>query len=52
MLPNDHKIKWFAGAALNTAEQLRASVMSLSRLNSFFFGRMEKMLDSEKVRML
>lgn len=36
MLPNDHKAKWFAGAALNTAEQSMASVMStaLSRLNS------------------
>lgn len=38
MLPNDHKAKWFAGAALNTAEQSMASVMStaLSRLNAFF----------------
>lgn len=36
MLPKDHKAKWFAGAALNTAEQSMASVMStaLSRLNS------------------
>ena len=35
MLPADHKAKWFAGAALNTAEQSMASVMStaLSRLN-------------------
>ena len=34
LLPNDHKAKWFAGAALNTAEQSMASVMStaLSRL--------------------
>ena len=28
LLPNDHKAKWFAGAALNTAEQSMASVMS------------------------
>lgn len=27
-LPDDHKAKWFAGAALNTAEQSMASVMS------------------------
>ena len=36
MLPKDHKAKWFAGAALNTAEQSMASVMStaLCRQNS------------------
>ena len=28
MLPDEHKAKWFAGAALNTAEQSMASVMS------------------------
>ena len=35
-LPDDHKAKWFAGAALNTAEQSMSSVMStaLSRLNA------------------
>lgn len=27
LLPNDHKAKWFAGAALNTAEQSMASVI-------------------------
>ncbi len=34
-LPSDHKARWFAGAALNSAEQAMASVMStvLSRLN-------------------
>ena len=37
LLPNDHKAKWFAGAALNTSEQSMNSVMStaLSRLNTF-----------------
>lgn len=36
-LPDEHKVKWFAGAALNTSEQSMSSVMStaLSRLNSF-----------------
>lgn len=36
-LPDDHKAKWFAGAALNTAEQSMQSVLStaLSRLNTF-----------------
>lgn len=57
MLPNDHKAKWFAGAALNTAEQSMASVMStaLSRLNSFLDSELEQLLcfdteiDSEKL---
>lgn len=46
MLPNDHKAKWFAGAALNTAEQSMASVMStaLSRLNSFLDSELEQLL--------
>ncbi len=46
MLPNDHKAKWFAGAALNTAEQAMASVMStaLSRLNSFLDSELEQLL--------
>lgn len=56
MLPNDHKAKWFAGAALNTAEQSMASVMStaLSRLNAFLDSELEQLLcfdteiDSEK----
>ena len=36
-LPETHKARWFAGAALNSAEQAMASVMStvLSRLNAF-----------------
>lgn len=56
MLPNDHKAKWFAGAALNTAEQSMASVMStaLSRLNSFLDSELEQLfcfdteIDAEK----
>lgn len=45
-LPDDHKAKWFAGAALNTAEQSMASVMStaLSRLNSFLDSELEQIL--------
>lgn len=46
MLPNDHKAKWFAGAALNTAEQSMSSVMStaLSRLNAFLDSELEQIL--------
>lgn len=46
MLPNYHKAKWFAGAALNTAEQSMASVMSttLSRLNAFLDSELEQLL--------
>lgn len=46
LLPSDHKAKWFAGAALNTAEQSMASVMStaLSRLNSFLDSELEQIL--------
>lgn len=45
-LPDDHKAKWFAGAALNTAEQSMASVMStaLSRLNTFLDSELEQLL--------
>lgn len=45
-LPPDHKAKWFAGAALNTAEQAMASVMStvLSRLNAFLDSELEQVL--------
>ena len=45
-LPSDHKAKWLAGAALNTADQAMLSVMStaLSRLNSFLDSEMEQML--------
>ena len=45
-LPSDHKAKWFAGAALNSAEQAMASVMStvLSRLNAFLDSELEQVL--------
>lgn len=45
-LPANHKAKWFAGAALNTAEQSMASVMStaLSRLNAFLDSELETIL--------
>ena len=42
-LPSEHKAKWLAGAALNSADQAMLSVMStaLSRLNSFLDSEME-----------
>ena len=45
-LPSDHKARWFAGAALNSAEQAMASVMStvLSRLNAFLDSELEQVL--------
>lgn len=45
-LAADHKAKWFAGAALNTAEQAMASVLStaMSRLNAFLDSEMEQIL--------
>ena len=45
-LPENHKAKWFAGSALNTAEQAMASVLStvLSRLNAFLDSEMEQIL--------
>lgn len=45
-LPENHKAKWFAGAALNTSEQSMASVMStaLSRLNAFLDSELEQIL--------
>ena len=45
-LPDTHKAKWFAGAALNTAEQSMNSVMStvLSRLNAFLDSELEQVL--------
>ena len=45
-LPSDHKARWFAGAALNSAEQAMASVLStvLSRLNAFLDSEMEQIL--------
>jgi len=45
-LPPDHKARWFAGAALNSAEQAMVSVMStvLSRLNAFLDSELEQVL--------
>ena len=45
-LPSEHKAKWFAGAALNSAEQAMASVLStaMSRLNAFLDSEMEQIL--------
>ena len=43
-LPEDHKARWFSGAALNTGDQAMASVMStvMSRLNAFLDSEMEQ----------
>ena len=57
LLPENHKAKWFAGAALTTAEDTMASVMStaLSRLNAFLDSELEQLLcfdteiDAEKI---
>lgn len=45
-LPSDHKARWFSGAALNSAEQAMASVMStvLSRLNAFLDSELDQVL--------
>ena len=45
-LPENHKAKWFAGAALNTSDQAMASVMStvLSRLNAFLDSELEQVI--------
>ncbi|MFT8889574.1 MAG: type IV secretory system conjugative DNA transfer family protein [Ethanoligenens sp.] len=45
-LPDEHKAKWFAGAALNSAEQAMQSVLStaLSRLNAFLDSELEQVL--------
>ncbi len=46
LLPSEHKVRWFAGAALNSSEQAMASVMStaLSRLNAFLDSELEQIL--------
>lgn len=46
LLPDNHKAKWFAGAALNTGEQGMMSVLStvLSRLNAFIDSEIEQIL--------
>lgn len=45
-LPSEHKARWFAGAALNTADQAMDSVLStaMSRLNAFLDSEMEQIL--------
>ena len=45
-LPDEHKTKWFAGAALNSAEQAMQSVLStaLSRLNAFLDSELEQVM--------
>ena len=45
-LPDTHKARWFAGAALNSADQAMASVMStvLARLNTFLDSELEQVL--------
>lgn len=46
LLPEEHKARWFAGAALNTAEASMHSVMStaISRLLSFIDSELEQIL--------
>ena len=46
MLPENHKARWFAGAALNSADQAMASILStvLSRLNAFLDSELEQVL--------
>ena len=45
-LPSEHKARWFAGSALNSAEQAMASVLStvLSRLNAFLDSELEQVV--------
>lgn len=46
LLPEDHKARWFAGAALNTSDQSMQSVIStaLARLNTFIDSELEQIL--------
>ena len=46
LLPDTHKARWFAGAALNTSDQAMASVMStvLSKLSAFLDSELEQVL--------
>lgn len=46
LLPDDHKARWFAGAALNSSSEGMASVMStaMSRLNAFLDSELEQLL--------
>ena len=45
-LPENHKARWFAGAALNTSDQSMQSIMStaLARLNTFIDSELEQVL--------
>lgn len=45
-LPPDHKVRWFAGSALNTSDQAMQSVLStaMSRLNAFLDSELEQIL--------
>ena len=45
-LPTEHKARWFAGAALNTAEQAMQSVLStaMSRMNAFLDSELEQVI--------
>ncbi|OCN05457.1 conjugal transfer protein TraG [Erysipelotrichaceae bacterium MTC7] len=45
-LPENHKTRWFAGAALNTSDQSMQSIMStaLARLNTFIDSELEQIL--------
>ena len=46
LLPDDHKAKWFAGAAISTSEQAMLSILStaMSRLNAFLDSELEQIL--------
>ena len=45
-LPPEHKARWFAGAALNAAEQAMQSVLStaMSRMNAFLDSELEQVI--------
>lgn len=45
-LPQNHKARWFAGAALNTSDQSMQSILStaLARLNTFIDSELEQIL--------
>ena len=46
LLPDTHKARWFAGAALTSVDQAMASILStvLSRLNAFLDSELEQVL--------
>ena len=51
LLPDDHKARWLAGAALNSGEQAMLSVLStaMSRLNTFLDSELEQVLCFDSV---